>query len=255
MRIVSPSASGLLTCSSRSHGPGNSWMCALLLWIVLFTASTGLCAQTRTPEDSLAARVQACTGCHGPQGRATPDGYYPRIAGKPAGYLFNQLRHFRDGRRSAASMTWMVDLLPDAYLREIAGHFAQQHPPYPSPMTVAVGRDVLERGRALAMAGDPSKQLPACTSCHGEGLLGVEPAVPGLLGLPRDYLNAQFGAWRNGTRRAYAPDCMAEVTRRMSPDDIAAVTAWLASQPVPAQARPQPAAFKARPLDCGGLDP
>ena len=29
----------------------------------------------------------ACTGCHGAEGRAASDGYYPRIAGKPAGYL------------------------------------------------------------------------------------------------------------------------------------------------------------------------
>ena len=40
----------------------------------------------------MAQRVLACTGCHGPEGRAAADGYYPRIAGKPAGYLFNQLR-------------------------------------------------------------------------------------------------------------------------------------------------------------------
>ncbi len=255
MRTVSPSALGQSLGSGRSQGLASRRIWALLLWIGLGLASTDLSAQARTPDDSLAARVQACTGCHGPQGRATPDGYLPRIAGKPAGYLFNQLRHFRDGRRNAASMTWMVDLLPDAYLREIAGHFAQQHPPYPPPMPVAVGRDVLERGLALARVGDPSRKLPSCISCHGQDLLGVQPAIPGLLGLPRDYLNAQFGAWRNGTRRAQAPDCMAEVTRRMAPDDVAAVTAWLASQPVPTDARAQVLVSQNRPLDCGGLEP
>lgn len=49
--------------------------------------------------DTIAERVQACTVCHGKQGRATNEGYFPRIAGKPAGYLFNQLVNFRDGRR------------------------------------------------------------------------------------------------------------------------------------------------------------
>ena len=33
---------------------------------------------------SMASRVLACTACHGPEGRATPSGYFPRIAGKPA---------------------------------------------------------------------------------------------------------------------------------------------------------------------------
>lgn len=203
------------------------------------------------PPDTLAARLVACTSCHGEQGRATSDGYYPRIAGKPAGYLFNQLSHFRDGRRSADSMAWMVDGMPDAYLRDMARHFAEQHPPYPPPQLPTVSAQVLSRGRQLALAGDPQRRLPACAACHGDALLGVQPAVPGLLGLPRDYLNAQFGAWRNGTRRAHAPDCMAEITRRLSGDDIAAVTAWLAAQPVPSPAQAAPASNKPLPLDCG----
>ena len=203
--------------------------------------------------DPITERVKACTGCHGPQGRAGPDGYYPRIAGKPADYLFNQLTHFRDGRRSAPSMTWMVDGLSDAYLKEIAAHFAAQHPPYAPAQAPAAPAATLARGKQLVTTGDASRRLPACAQCHGDALMGVEPDVPALLGLPRDYLNAQFGAWRNGTRQAHQPDCMGEVARRMAPDDIAAVTAWLSGQPVPPQARaaaPKPAAQ--RPLSCGG---
>ncbi len=40
-------------------------------------------------------------------------------------------------------------------------------------------------------------------------MTGRAPFIPGLLGLPRDYLNAQLGAWRNGQRHASPPDCMA----------------------------------------------
>ncbi len=49
--------------------------------------------------DSMEQRVKPCTSCHGNEGRATREGYFPRIAGKPPGYLFNQLVNFRDGRR------------------------------------------------------------------------------------------------------------------------------------------------------------
>jgi mono/diheme cytochrome c family protein len=200
----------------------------------------------------MADRLKACTACHGPQGRAGPDGYYPRIAGKPAGYLFNQLTHFRDGRRSAPTMTWMVDGLSDEYLREMAAHFSAQHPPYPAPPAPAVDAPTLERGRQLVKAGDPARRLPACAQCHGEALMGVEPDVPALLGLPRDYLNAQFGAWRNGARKAHTPDCMGEIAHRMASNDIAAVTAWLAVQPVRPQARAQAAQPDvARPVPCG----
>ncbi|RPH46872.1 MAG: cytochrome c4 [Burkholderiales bacterium] len=210
-------------------------------------------AAAAPPPDTLEARLLACTGCHGDQGRATADGYYPRIAGKPAGYLANQLLNFRDGRRSVPSMTWVVGHLSDDYLREIAAHFSERHPPYPAPPPPAVAPEVLERGRRLVLEGDPSRDLPACTACHGDALLGAQPALPGLLGLPRDYLNAQFGAWLNGTRRAMAPDCMATIARRLPPNDIAAVTAWLAAQPVAPGARPAARAPATLPLDCGGL--
>ena len=49
--------------------------------------------------DTIAQRVAACVACHGQEGRSAPDAYYPRIAGKPAGYLYNQLANFRAGRR------------------------------------------------------------------------------------------------------------------------------------------------------------
>ena len=53
-----------------------------------------------------------------------------------------------------------------------------------------------------------------------------------------NYLNSQLGAWRIDQRRAQEPDCMAQIAGRIGPDDVAAVTAWLASQPVPAASQP-----------------
>jgi cytochrome c553 len=202
-------------------------------------------------EDTLAQRTLACTGCHGTQGRAGPDGYYPRIAGKPAGYLYNQLLNFRDGRRHYGLMTRLIDPLSEPYLLEIAQHFAALEVPYAQPPAPRATPAVLERGRQLALQGDAAAKVPACAGCHGQALTGVQPNTPGLLGLPHDYLNAQLGAWRAGNRRAHAPDCMAQVARALTPEDLNAVASWLAAQPVPAQTHaverlPQPA-----PLECG----
>ena len=188
-------------------------------------------------EDTLAQRTLACTACHGSQGRAGPDGYYPRIAGKPAGYLYNQLLNFRDGRRHYGLMTRLLDPLSDAYLMDIARHFASLDLPYPEPLRSAADPQTLQRGRELAVQGDAARQLPACAQCHGAALTGVQPNTPGLLGLSRDYLNAQLGAWRTGQRRAHAPDCMAQIARALTPQDLTAVSSWLAAQPLPAQTR------------------
>jgi cytochrome c553 len=205
------------------------------------------------PLDSTEQRVQPCTMCHGKEGRATNDGYYPRIAGKPGGYLFNQLVNFREGRRHFPMMAYLVAFQDERYLREMAAYFADQHLPYPAPKPPTVGADVLERGRVLVAEGDSALKIPSCRSCHGARLLGVEPAVPGLLGLSQDYLLSQLGAWRIGNRAALAPDCMAEIVRRLRREDLNAATAWLAAEPVPDNPAPE-STFERRPLlDCGSI--
>lgn len=201
--------------------------------------------------DSIAQRAVACAACHGKEGRATSEGYFPRIAGKPAGYLTNQLLNFREGRRQYPQMTYMVGHMSDDYLQELANYFSALHPPYPAPQASTLPARVLERGRVLALRGDPSKNIPACIACHGQNLTGVLPAIPGLLGLPRDYLNSQFGAWKTGARRATAPDCMGQISAKLTPEDIGAVSAWLASQPIPADMAPAPALSARLPLACG----
>jgi cytochrome c553 len=201
--------------------------------------------------DTMAQRVMACTSCHAK--KDVNDQYFPRISGKPAGYLYNQMLNFRDGRRQFPMMTYMVGHLPEPYLREIATYFAAQHLPAPPAQPSDASAAVLERGRALVLHGDPALKVPACIACHGEQLTGVNPAIPGLLGLPRDYVNAQFGAWRNKDRHAQAPDCMAAITSRLSLPDVNAIASWLGLQPLPPEARPADSIAKPLPLDCGSV--
>jgi cytochrome c553 len=202
-------------------------------------------------EDNMAQRTLACTACHGKEGRAGPDGFYPRIAGKPAGYLYNQLLNFRDGRRHYGLMARLLDPLSDEFLSEIAAHFASIDVPYPPPQRSSLPPEALERGRVIATQGDATTQVPACMRCHGERLTGVLPNTPGLLGLPRDYINAQLGAWKTGQRRAHAPDCMAQIAQRLAPEDLTAVAAWLAAQSLPSDTHPAAGLTQPAPLACG----
>lgn len=201
--------------------------------------------------DTMAQRVLACTSCHAR--KDVNDQYFPRISGKPAGYLFNQMINFRDGRRQFPMMTYMVGHLSEPYLLEIATHFAAEHLPSPPVQPSDASAAVLERGRTLVMLGDQGIKVPACIACHGDKLTGVNPAIPGLLGLPRDYVNAQFGAWRNKTRRAHAPDCMADIATRLSLADVSAISSWLGLQPVAPDARPAASIGKPLPAACGSV--
>lgn len=230
-----------------------------LFTVTIFAACLCGIAHAATKfEDTMAQRMLACTTCHGKEGRAGPDGYYPRIAGKPAGYLYNQLVNLRDGRRHYALMAGLLEPLSDSYLMEIAQHFSKLDLPYSAPLNATAAADVLQRGRTLSTQGDTSRGIPACTQCHGTLLTGVAPNIPGLLGLPRDYLNAQLGGWQTGQRRAHAPDCMAQITQRMNVQDISAVATWLAKHAVPTNGKPASALPPALPgsislasLDCG----
>ena len=205
--------------------------------------------------DTIAQRVQACTACHGKEGLATDQGYFPRIAGKPRVYLYNQLVGFRDGHRNNRTMYGLLANMSDAYLMEIAAYFAALDLPYAPPTQRLVPALELERGRKLAHAGDAAKRLPACTQCHGSTLTGVTPTVPALVGLSKAYLLAQLGAWRSGQRQAKQPDCMNEISRRLSIDDIAAVASYLAQQPVPTDAKPAAQSTRPLPLNCGSIPP
>ncbi len=218
-----------------------------------FLASAALAGSPQPIPDTLAQRMQPCTACHGKEGRPTQEGFFPRIAGKPAGYLYNQLDNFRSGRRSYPTMTYFVEQMSDAYLHEIADYFAALDLPYAPPQMVGAPADEIARGEALVRQGDPAHGVPACVQCHGAAMTGVLPAIPGLLGLPRGYLVEQFGGWRNGQRKALAPDCMAKVATMLTSQDITAVATWLASQPV--SVGPAPATSLARPLPlaCGSV--
>ena len=149
-----------------------------LLTILAFAAITEAAhaAASHAVPDTMAQRAVACTTCHGKEGRAANEGYFPRIAGKPAGYLYNQLVNFRDGRRHYALMTYLVEHLTDAYLHEMAEYFAGLDLPYPPPPQIDAPQSVLSAGESLVRRGDAARSIPACVACHGERLTGVAPA-------------------------------------------------------------------------------
>jgi cytochrome c553 len=204
-----------------------------------------------SPPNTIEERLRACVSCHGQHGGGISNVYFPRLAGKPAGYLYNQLIAFREGRRRYAPMNYLLAYLPDDYLKKMAQYYAAAEVPFQSPSLPTVSRQVLQHGRSLVENGNPGRQIPACVACHGPNLGGREPGIPGLIGLRADYISAQLGGWRYGTRTALPPDCMQLVAARLTEADVAAVAAWLSSMPIPANPRPLAQSSARLPLACG----
>ena len=228
-------------------------LAGMTLWLSasLLAGRADVAQAAEHPPDSIAARLQACAACHGDQGQGTDNDYFPRLAGKPAGYLFNQLLAFKQGRRRYPPMNYLLQYQSDDYLRAMAAYFTAQRPPSSPPPISTVSDAILARGKSLVTKGDPATGVPACAGCHGPSFTGMEPAIPGLVGLHASYISAQLGAFRYGTRTAIEPDCMQIVAALLTEADVTAVATYLASLPVPADPSPLPQGSLAMPLACG----
>jgi cytochrome c553 len=106
-------------------------------------------------------------------------------------------------------------------------------------------------GKRLPPSATHAKGIPACVACHGARMTGMQPGIPGLVGLRAAYITAQLTRWRVGNRHAAEPDCMKRIVTRLSETDIAAVAAWLARQDAPADLSPDSSNLVRMPLACG----
>ena len=111
---------------------------------------------------------------------------------------------------------------------------------------------MLAHGEALAAKGDPA-EIPACAACHGKALTGMEPAIPGSSACTATTSPRRWAAKWAAEEPGDDSDCMAQIAKLLTPEDIAAVNAWLAAQPVAPDVRPSPAGSLKLPMECGGL--
>lgn len=184
-------------------------------------------------DDSMTERLRACAGCHEqaqsvePQALAGAANYAPSIKGKPVEYLYQQLLNYREGRRLNKVMNQMLANLSTDYLHEIASHYARQAVETQPLESSSQSAERAEYARQLVQQDNPEQ--PACAACHGADLRGNNTAIPSLRGLSAAYITAQLGAWQTDTRHARQPDCMRDVAKSLSGDDIDAVAHWIAA--------------------------
>src|SRR5688500_19165722 len=115
----------------------------------------------------------------------------------------------------------------------MAAYFSALEQPYPPPERVALLPAQTKLAQKLVNEGDPARNIPACTECHGKELMGTAPFVPGLLGLPRVYMIAQFGAWkRGGLMRGKTEASMSGIDKQITAEETSVIAAWQAYQTV-----------------------
>ncbi|HEX2020380.1 MAG TPA: c-type cytochrome [Aurantimonas sp.] len=92
---------------------------------------------------------------------------------------------------------------------------------------------LLDLGRLIAETGLPARKIPACDSCHGTAGRDRNLLYPYLAGQPEWYARTHLHLWkeeaRGGTPLSHV---MRNIAVNMTDEQIDAVAAWYASQPV-----------------------
>ena len=181
----------------------------------------------------------ACARCHGSENGLPASALVPRLHGQPAPMLKAALDAYAEGKRYSGIMQPLaIGLSPDAR-EKLAAYYAGL--PRPQAEPPADPQSVLaERGRDLAMNGDPGARIPACNGCHGANAL---PLYPRLAGQSAPYIAGQLRLWQRAQRGVTETDAiMAPIARRLNEHQINAAAAYYASAPAQeAAAAPAPA--------------
>lgn len=174
-----------------------------------------------------AGAANACIVCHGLNGEG--DGHLsPQLAGLDPGYIVRQLELYETGQRRHEAMEAIAAQLSwDARLKVARYYAALETPRTPAADAQTCTPAALE----LVFSGDASRDLPACTACHGGDLGGAGAAGPPLSWQTAAYNESQLRAWRNGRRYGDPQGAMGEVSRRLHERELQAVAACVANPP------------------------
>jgi len=199
-----------------------------------FAASSASAADAvKGSAEAGATKAAVCTACHGVNGNSTnPE--WPNLAGQNAAYVREQLAMFKARKRNNPVMQPIVDPMTEQDFADVAEYFATQ-----TPTGGEADPSYWKAGEQLYKAGDVSRNIPACTACHG-------PAGQGNAGAGYPALRAQHSVYTvkqlqdyltknryrdgndantvNATRNSAM---MTTIASRLTPEDIRNVASFL----------------------------
>jgi cytochrome c553 len=168
--------------------------------------------------------IETCGICHGVNGRSISP-TFPNLAAQQAPYIEAQLHAFRDQTRAdpdAQAYMWgMASQLSDTTISALAAYFAAQ----PAAPGKAGNPELIAQGKRLFEEGIPSRQIPACATCHGAHAEGMGP-FPRLAGQHAPYLLKQLLVIQSVLRMA---PVMHGVVSDLTKDQMQAAVAYLES--------------------------
>jgi cytochrome c553 len=194
-------------------------------WILAIAISSTIVSNSALAAGSVeagATKAVVCQACHGANGNSTnPE--WPSLAGVGADYIADQLKNFKEGKRTNPvmmpnAMSLSADDMADlgAYFGSLTNTGLEADPSY------------WQAGQKLYQGGDQARAIPACMACHGPTGAGNEPAkFPALRGQQSVYLAKQLNDYASGARATGPNGIMQTIAKRLSPDDIRNLSSYL----------------------------
>lgn len=162
---------------------------------------------------------RGCTACHGEDANTPLEPGYPRLAGQNAGYMLNQMKDIKAGKRanglSVDTMKPILEEVSDDEMRALADYLAGLTNP----------------AMAATPAADAGRKLYAtktCIACHGkDGKKPIMKTYPFLAGQDRQYAFNQMKDIKNGVRENSNANAMKTVMHLVSDQELEAIAAFL----------------------------
>jgi cytochrome c553 len=176
----------------------------------------------------------SCYQCHGIRGAGSDAAGFPRLTGQSYEYLLKSLADFASGKRPNPTMQTVANGLSEQQMRDVAAYYASMTE---DPTVVALERaapvsaqpEVVSAGEWIVDEGSTDGRILACAHCHGPAGIGRPPAYPYLAGQYAGYLERQLKLFRAGERAGTELKIMEELARRMSDEQILAVSQYFDS--------------------------
>jgi cytochrome c553 len=210
-----------------------SMLYRVVLPLFVLACNTALAQEAKPTSKPDAARgkttaTAVCAACHAVDGNSTISAN-PKLAGQHYDYLVKQMKDFKAaGDKPAARpnpvMTGMVANLSEDQMKDLSAYFAAQK----QSANTAKDKATIELGQKLYRAGDMSKGLAACASCHGPAGSGMPAQYPRIAGQHTEYIEAQLKAFRDGGRANDPNKMMRMVALKMTDAEIKAVSDYVA---------------------------
>ena len=168
-----------------------------------------------------------CAACHASDGNSVIPSN-PILAGQHYSYLKNQLNYFqvKEGeeraKRENAVMLGIASGLSSDDIDNLAAYYSQQKikPSYASNIELA------KAGELIYKAGDDSRGIPSCSSCHGPRGLGIPGQYPRISGQHALYTASTLKAYKTSSRANNSQ--MMAISARLTEGQINALAEYLA---------------------------